>query len=50
MRRLMIEWKSIVGIAVAVLVTCHEVNAQSSYQTGQNVSPAFEGWEAIEDG
>ena len=50
MRRLIIEWKTVVGITLAVLVTCQVVNAQSSYQTGQNVSPAYEGWEANEDG
>ena len=37
-------------VALAVLVTCQQVNAQLSYQTGQNASPAFEGWEANEDG
>jgi len=37
-------------ITLAVLVTCQEANAQSSYQTDQNVSPAYEGWEANEDG
>ncbi len=37
-------------VALAVLVTCQQVNAQLSYQTGQNVSPAYEGWEANEDG
>ncbi len=37
-------------VALAVLVTCQEANAQLSYQRGQNVSPAFEGWEENEDG
>ncbi len=37
-------------VVLAVLVTCQEANAQNSYQTGQNVSPAFEGWETNEDG
>jgi len=50
MRRLMIEWKTVVGITLAVLVTCQEANAQSSFQTGQNASPAYEGWETNEDG
>ena len=37
-------------VALAVLVTSQGANAQISYQTGQNVSPAYEGWEANEDG
>ncbi len=37
-------------VALAVLVTCQQVNAQLSYQTGLNVSPAYEGWEENEDG
>ena len=37
-------------VALAVLVTCQEANAQLSYQVGQNVSPAYEGWERNEDG
>ena len=37
-------------VALAVLVTCQEANAQLAYQSGQNVSPAFEGWESNEDG
>ncbi len=37
-------------VALAVLVTCQQVNAQLSYQTGQNASPAYEGWESNEDG
>ena len=37
-------------VALAVLVTCQEAHAQLAYQTGQNVSPAYEGWEQNEDG
>ena len=37
-------------VALAILVTCQEANAQDSFQTGQNASPAFEGWEENEDG
>ena len=37
-------------VALAVLVTCQSASAQLTYQRGQNVSPAFEGWEANEDG
>ncbi len=37
-------------LALVVLVTCQKANAQLSYQTGQNASPAYEGWEENEDG
>ncbi len=37
-------------VALAVLVPCQQVNAQLSYQTGLNVTPAYEGWEENEDG
>ena len=37
-------------VGLAVLVAGQEAHAQLSYQHGQNVSPAFEGWEANEDG
>ncbi len=37
-------------VALAVLVMSQEANAQISYQTGQNVSPGYEGWELNEDG
>jgi hypothetical protein len=37
-------------VALAVLVTSQEANAQRSYQVGQYVSPAFEGWEENDDG
>ena len=37
-------------VALAVLMTGQRANAQSSYQTGQNTSPAYEGWEQNEDG
>jgi hypothetical protein len=37
-------------VALASLITYQQANAQLAYQTGQNVSPAFEGWEANEDG
>jgi hypothetical protein len=37
-------------LVLAVSVTCQEANAQLSYQRGQNVSPAFEGWEENDDG
>ena len=37
-------------VALAVLVAGQEAEAQLSYHHGQNVSPAFEGWEANEDG
>ena len=37
-------------VALAVLGTRGEATAQLTYQTGQNVSPAFEGWEQNEDG
>ena len=35
---------------LAVLFAQEQASAQLSYQRGQNVSPAFEGWEANEDG
>ncbi len=38
------------SVALAVLVASPEAHAQLSYHHGQNVSPAFEGWEANEDG
>ncbi len=31
-------------VAVALLCTPQEAVAQISYQSGQNISPAFEGW------
>ena len=37
-------------LALVVLVTSQGASAQNSYQTGQNISPAFEGWEENEDG
>ncbi len=37
-------------VAFAVLVACQQANAQLSYQQGQNVSPAYEGWEENDDG
>ena len=37
-------------VALAVLVACQAANAQVSYQTGQNASPGYEGWELNEDG
>ena len=37
-------------VTLAILVMSQQANAQASYQTGQNVSPAFEGWEQNEDG
>ena len=37
-------------VAFAVLVACQQANAQLSYQRGQNVSPAYEGWEENDDG
>ncbi len=37
-------------VALAVLVPCQQVNAQLSYQTGLNATPAYEGWEGNEDG
>ncbi|HAT17366.1 MAG TPA: hypothetical protein DCS76_06205, partial [Gemmatimonadetes bacterium] len=37
-------------VTLAILVMSQQANAQASYQTGQNVSPAFEGWEENEDG
>ena len=37
-------------VALAVLVACQEADAQVAYQKGQNVSPAFEGWEENDDG
>ncbi len=48
-----IGWTGVVGfgfVALAVLVPSREASAQLSYQTGQNVSPAFEGWEENDDG
>ena len=39
------------GIAAAALVVCAPASAQSlSYTSGQNVSPAYEGWELAPDG
>jgi len=37
-------------VALAVMGTHQGADAQLSYQQGQNVSPAFEGWEANDDG
>ena len=37
-------------MAVAALAMGHPANAQLTYQHGQNVSPAFEGWVANDDG
>ena len=37
-------------VTLAILVMSQQANAQASYQTGQNISPAFEGWEENEDG
>ncbi len=37
-------------LVTSQLVTNQEANAQLSYQHGQNVSPAFEGWEENDDG
>jgi len=37
-------------VALAVLVSSQQANAQRSYQVGQYVSPAFEGWEENDDG
>lgn len=35
---------------LAILLVSHEAKAQSSFQEGQSVSPAFEGWIANDDG
>ncbi|MDA0329379.1 MAG: hypothetical protein O2958_10260 [Gemmatimonadetes bacterium] len=35
---------------VVVLALAQPASAQLSYQSGQNISPAFEGWEANDDG
>ena len=37
-------------VTLAILVMSQQANAQASYQTGQNVSPAFEGWEQNSNG
>lgn len=37
-------------MAIAALAMGHPANAQLTYQHGQNVSPAFEGWESNDDG
>ncbi len=37
-------------VAMAVVMPSQQASAQLAYQTGQNISPAFEGWEANEDG
>lgn len=39
----------LVLVAAAVLLTCQSGGAQS-YSRGQNISPAFEGWERSADG
>ena len=36
--------------ALAVLLTSQQASAQLGYQTGQNVSPAYEGWIPNDDG
>ncbi len=36
--------------ALALLLTSQQGNAQLAYQTGQNVSPAYEGWIPNDDG
>ena len=37
-------------LVLAVLATPHQAETQTSYQVGQYVSPAFEGWEENPDG
>ena len=37
-------------VLLAILVPCREASAQHTYHKGQNVSPAFEGWEQNDDG
>ena len=37
-------------VALAVLAASDEVIGQTTYQVGQYVSPAYEGWEENEDG
>ena len=37
-------------VALALTFAAQEAQAQLSYQRGQNISPAFEGWEENEDG
>ena len=38
-------------VVVAIVLACQWIGAQSlSYSSGQNVSPAFEGWEENPDG
>jgi len=37
-------------VTLAIALSGGEARAQLTYQQGQNVSPAFEGWEANEDG
>ncbi len=37
-------------VALAILLAEQRAHAQDSYQRGQNVSPAFEGWEKNDDG
>jgi len=36
--------------ALAVLLTSQQASAQLGYQTGQNISPAYEGWIPNDDG
>ena len=36
--------------ALALLLTSQQANAQLGYQTGQNISPAYEGWIPNDDG
>lgn len=39
------------GVAAAILIACQAASTQSlTYSRGQNVSPAFEGWEENPDG
>ena len=38
------------GLALSLLVSPSEASAQSSFSRGQNISPAYEGWEENEDG
>ena len=43
-------WPAVALVMVLGLTTTREVSGQLAYQSGQNISPAYEGWIQNEDG
>jgi len=46
----MMTTRSIAVVAVIAVATALSVRAQESFSTGQNIAPAYEGWEKNADG